>query len=56
MWEEFADVKFVLHHTHDKFKVKRGDNVTCRVYKPESEIDTTKYDKDGLPVMEVSDA
>ena len=56
MWEEFADVKFVLHHTHDKFKVKRGDNVTCRVYKPESEIDTTKYDKDGLPVMEVSEA
>ena len=56
MWKEFENVQFVLHHTHDKFKVKRSDNVTCRVYRPESEIDTTKYDKDGLPIMEVSEA
>ena len=35
MWDEFPETKFVLHHTHNKFKVKHGDNVEARVYEKE---------------------
>ena len=56
MWNEFKDVKFILHHTHDKFKVEHGDNVTCEVYPSLKEAETIKFDKDGLPDMNVTDA
>lgn len=35
MWDEFPETKFVLHHTHNKFKVKHGNNVEARVYEKE---------------------
>ena len=35
MWDEFSETKFVLHHTHNKFKVKHGSNVEARVYEKE---------------------
>lgn len=35
MFLEFKDTKFVLHHTHDKFKIKVSDNVYAEVYGPE---------------------
>ena len=37
IWEhffrQFKDVKFILHHIHDAFKIKVPDNVSVRVYK-----------------------
>ena len=56
MWDEFSDKKFILHHTHDKFKVKHGDNVECRVYQPQKSTDGVQFDAEGLPVMNVSSA
>jgi len=51
LWNEFKNVKFILHHTHDKFKVKHGDNVTCEVYPSLKETQQIKFDKEGLPDM-----
>lgn len=56
MWQEFSDIEFVLHHTHDKFKVKHGDNVRAEVYKPLKETQKIRYDASGMPVMDVSSA
>lgn len=56
MFEEFKNVKFRLHHTHDKFKIKVGENVQAVVYKNEKLKDTIKFDKDGMPDMNVSSA
>lgn len=56
MWQEFSNIKFVLHHTHDQFKVKHGDNVEARVYEKSGSIDSTQFDKEGLPIMNVSSA
>ena len=37
IWEfffrEFKDVKFILHHTHDAFKIKVPNNVSVEIYK-----------------------
>jgi len=32
IWNEFKDVKFVLHHFHNGLKPKHGDNVEIKVY------------------------
>lgn len=32
MFKEFNKTEFVLHHTHDKFKIKTGDNVRAETY------------------------
>jgi len=56
IWTEFKNTKFILHHTHDKFKVKHGDNVEARVYQSEKGSPKVKFDKEGLPVMNVSSA
>ena len=56
MWQEFSEVKFVLHHTHDQFKVKHGKNVEAKVYTKEKVVETIQKDKDGFPIMNVSNA
>lgn len=57
LWEEFKDsTQFILHHNHDKFKVRHGPNVSARVYKPTEASEEIKFDKDGLPLMNVSGA
>ena len=32
LFREFPDVKFILHHNHDAFKINVPDNVTVEVY------------------------
>jgi len=34
IFDEFKNVKFVLHHIHDSLKVQMSDNVETRTYKP----------------------
>lgn len=46
MWNEFPKTEFVLHHTHNAFKVPHGDNVRCEVYTKAKETIKTV---DGLP-------
>jgi hypothetical protein len=52
MWNEFKDIQFILHHTHDKFKVAHGDNVTCKIYSPLKESERIDFGADGLPKMD----
>lgn len=56
MWQEFKDTKFVLHHTHNKFKVPHGENVFCEVSEERSEKSAPQFDETGLPIMNVSSA
>jgi len=57
MWNDFKDIKFVLHHTHDRFKVDHGSNVSCEVYTKENrKKKDIKLGDDGLPDMSVSSA
>ena len=56
MFNEFNDVKFICHHNHDKFKIKVGDNVSVKVYDQTTADQEIKFDKDGLPIMNVSSA
>lgn len=56
MFNEFKDVKFICHHNHDKFKIKVGDNVSVKVYDQTTADQEIKFDKDGLPIMNVSSA
>ena len=44
MFREFKDVQFVLHHSHDKYKINVDDNVTTEIYSKRSEV---KKNKDG---------
>ena len=44
MFREFKDVQFVLHHSHDKYKINVDNNVTTEIYSKRSEV---KKNKDG---------
>ena len=42
MFKDFSNVKFVLHHTHDKIKFPVSSNVEVKIYKPLKEKNVKK--------------